>query len=356
MEFLIFAIVAFIVFIAAVISGMKEAEKKQAVEKALRKEERKKKQNEENAAKFPKIEYSLQDTCIYCDVVGTSYRDSVAIERARNLQNYEPVVLEWEPENVKDIHAVKVLTQDAYHIGYIPANVAIEIYDKLENVLHSVVNGNSYGYDAPYISIAIILKGNDNLLYFDNIINNIATRIELKKRIPELEELNGLLFDELLNKIDELIKKYPNEFLLEYKYLLALRISRKHNETIEYISMLKEKYPPLARHKDIQEIYQSALDCIKTQEELARQEKARKLHYQAKEMFDSGNYAEALPPFLESIELNSGYQQALRFVCICYEKLGQVENIKPFCIKMKKKEWVTNHSKMQMDKYIKKYS
>lgn len=35
MEFLIFAIVAFIVFIAAVISGMKEVEKKQTEEKNI---------------------------------------------------------------------------------------------------------------------------------------------------------------------------------------------------------------------------------------------------------------------------------------------------------------------------------
>ena len=61
MEFLIFAIVAFIVFIAAVISGMKEAEKKQAVEKALREEERKKKQNEENAYKLGATKYVTLD-------------------------------------------------------------------------------------------------------------------------------------------------------------------------------------------------------------------------------------------------------------------------------------------------------
>ena len=96
MEYLI--IIAIVIFVLAVLSGLKSKpnERLTEEEKVPRKEEWRMKQEGENAPKFPKIEYSLQDTCIYCDVVGMSYRNSYAIERARKLQNFEPLVLIWE--------------------------------------------------------------------------------------------------------------------------------------------------------------------------------------------------------------------------------------------------------------------
>ena len=94
MEYLI--IIAIIIFVLAVLAGLKSKPNERLTEEVPRKEEWRMKQEGENAPKFPKIEYSLQDTCIYCDVVGMSYRNSYAIERARKLQNFEPLVLIWE--------------------------------------------------------------------------------------------------------------------------------------------------------------------------------------------------------------------------------------------------------------------
>ena len=193
------------------------------------------------------------------------------------------------------------------------------------------------------------------MLFYNSVINDFRVREQIEERIPELKELE-IFPEKQLEPLSRLLLKYPNELLVEYKYLLALRWCQKHDDVLNQIEIMASKYPSILELNDIKEIVYLTECDKKREEERKHFEKVQAMHYEAKGYYDSGNYAEALALFLESIEQGANYQQALRFVCICYEKLGQIENIKPFCIKMKEKEFVTNHSKMQMDKFIKKYS
>ena len=350
MEFLIFAIVAFIVFIAAVISGMKEAEKKQAEEKNIASHP----VRIQREGKFVKPECSINDTLIDFEVKGVFYRDKDAIERAARLYINEPLILEVEPGNIRDKNAVKVLTEDKIHIGYLPKDIASYVHFRLDKVITCYAKSISDN-DVPYIYASFVFKGKDNVLFYNRVLNDFRVREEIEERIPELKELD-VFPEKQLEPLSHLLVKYPNEFFVEYKYLLALRWCQKHDEVLKQIEIMASKYPSILELNDIKEIVLFTECDKKREEERLHFEKVQAMHYEAKGYFDSGNYAEALPLFMESLEQGSSYQQALRFVCICYEKLGQVENIKPFCIKMKEKEWVTNHTKMQMDKFIKKYS
>lgn len=350
MEFLIFAIIAFIVFIAAVISGMKEVEKKQKKEKNIASSPAR----IQREGKYAKPECSINDTLIDFEVKGVFYRDKNAIERAAQLYINEPLILEVEPDNLQDTNAVKVLTEDKVHIGYLPKDIALYLHYRLDKVI--ICYAKSITDDEiPYVYASFIFKGKDNVLFYNSVINDFRVREEIEERIPELKELE-IFPEKQLEPLSRLLLKYPNELLVEYKYLLALRWCQKHDEVLKLIEIMASKYPSILELNDIKEILLFTECDKKREEERLHFEKVQAMHYEAKGLFDSGNYTEALPIFLESIEQGANYQQALRFVCICYEKLGQVENIKPFCIKMKEKEWVTNHSKMQLDKFIKKYS
>ena len=346
----IIVLVVFIVFVAAMISGSKDVEKKQAEEKnidsslvRMRRE-----------GKFVKPECSINDTLIDFEVKGVFYRDKDAIKRASRLFINEPLILEVEPGNLQDMNAVKVLTQDKVHIGYLPKDIASYVHYRLDKVVTCYAKSISDN-DVPYVYASFIFRGKDNVLFYNRVLNDFRVREEIEERIPELKELD-IFPEKQLDPLTQLLVKYPNELLVEYKYLLALRWCQKHDEVLKQIEIMASKYPSILELNDIKEIVYFTECDKKREEERLHLEKVQAMHYEAKGLFDSGNYTEALPIFLESIEQGANYQQALRFVCICYEKLGQVENIKPFCIKMKEKEWVTNHSKMQLDKFIKKYS
>lgn len=355
MEYILFLPIA--IFLLLIISAFlpdKKANDK-VDNKAEKKEEWRKKLEEENASKFPKIEYSIQDTCIYCDVVGTSYRDSGAIDRARNLQNYEPVVLEWEPENVKDIHAVKVLTQDGYHIGYIPANVAIEIYDKLENILHSVVNGNSYGYDAPYVSIGIILKGKYKQWYKNVISTDIYHENALAK-YQELKELEDNKFRDQNGYYDgmrNLLLENPDDFYLEFNFLEALIRCCKWDEAEEYSDSLIAKYPLIEGMEELEELMMTVTLQKLNEAKIKRQKELEEQHSKAKDLYNEKQYEEALELLLDCIDNDYYVQITPRLICRCYEKLGRDKDLQKFLKKILKKKWLTEHNRELLEKFLK---
>ena len=169
MEFLIFAIIAFIVFIAAVISGMKEVEKKQTKGK-----ENTSSQKQENSftdidsldwdgfyercrkAEEEREKAGLSYQHIFFVVAGTQYRSDEAIERANGLEFQEKLFLEWEKGNPHDPYAVKVLTDDGYHIGYMPAKYTRKFHSKInESTNCTVFSLKEQDYtDAPLIEVS----------------------------------------------------------------------------------------------------------------------------------------------------------------------------------------------------------
>ena len=169
MEFLIFAIIAFIVFVAAVISGMKEVKKKQTKGK-----ENTSNQKQENGftdidsldwdgfyercskAEEEREKAGLSYQHIFFVVAGTQYRSDEAIERANGLEFQEKLFLEWEKDNRHDPYAVKVLTDDGYHIGYMPAKYTRKFHSKInESTSCTVFSLKEQDYtDAPLIEVS----------------------------------------------------------------------------------------------------------------------------------------------------------------------------------------------------------
>ncbi len=66
--------------------------------------------------------------------------------RYKDLIDGEKVLLVKEPSNPYDKYAIKVLSQDGYHIGYL----AKEYAKKFRNLLGDVAYGWHYHYDEKY--------------------------------------------------------------------------------------------------------------------------------------------------------------------------------------------------------------
>lgn len=97
---------------------------------------------------WKKIEGILGDFII----AGTYYRTLEEISRAENLQVNEELILLKEPTNNFDKNAIKVVTKDNYHLGYIPKNLCRMFYDILEGCEYKVfVNKIVNAPNAPYV-------------------------------------------------------------------------------------------------------------------------------------------------------------------------------------------------------------
>ena len=190
MEFLIFAIIAFIVFIAAVISGMKEVEKKQTKGK-----ENTSSQKQENSftdidsldgfyERCRKVEEEREEagrTCQSIDfrIAGTQYRSDEAIERAKGLELFELLYLEWEKDNPQDPYAIKILTDDGYHIGYMPAKYTKKFHSKInEYTVCKVWDIKDQDYtDAPLIEVHAFFEWKKRIRK-SSIKNNLEKGLE----------------------------------------------------------------------------------------------------------------------------------------------------------------------------------
>lgn len=308
----------------------------------------------ENVSKFVKPECGINDTYIDFEIKGIAYRGEDSVKRTSELFMYEPLILEAESNNLQDCNAVKVITTDKIHIGYLPREIAKTVHHKLEQIkccyVYFVKNDTQ-----PVAYAALILEGRDNILYFDRILKDFRVRKEIEERIPELKKLS-VFPEEQLQLTSQLILKYPNEFLVEYKHLIALKGCHKYDEVLEYIERMNIKWPFLLELEDISELIESTKDEKKQDEEWALYERGRAIYYDAKELYDKKEYSQALPLLIESIDLGSKFQQAPRCVCVCYEKLGQTDKIVPFCKEIIKTDWISDYSIRQLNKFIEKYS
>lgn len=101
---------------------------------------------------WDKIKRILSDVTIS----GTYYRNLDEIFRAEDLQIGEELFLVKEPRNDFDKNALRVMTNDNYHIGYIPKNLC-RIFNEalLECEYHVFVSEVRKGSNAPYIHIKV---------------------------------------------------------------------------------------------------------------------------------------------------------------------------------------------------------
>nr|DAT27577.1 MAG TPA: HIRAN protein [Caudoviricetes sp.] len=85
-------------------------------------------------------------------ISGTYYREEKEIERAEKLQKGERLFLIHEPDNQYDKNAIKVVTEDNLHIGYIPKYLCRMFDSVLEGKVTSIyVYEVESGTSAPYV-------------------------------------------------------------------------------------------------------------------------------------------------------------------------------------------------------------
>lgn len=81
------------------------------------------------------------DVTVKCkwDLAGLSYRDIREKETASNLDEGDCVILEKEPDNEYDKNAVKVITADGFHIGYVEKALSRYITENLFDIKETLV-------------------------------------------------------------------------------------------------------------------------------------------------------------------------------------------------------------------------
>lgn len=112
---------------------------------------------------------------IFFVVAGSQYRSDEAIERANGLEFQEKLFLEWEKDNPHDPYAVKVLTDDGYHIGYMPAKYTRKFHSKINEATNCTV---------------FSLKEQD---YTDAPLIEVSASFEWKKRVRKSSTKNNSL-------------------------------------------------------------------------------------------------------------------------------------------------------------------
>lgn len=91
----------------------------------------------DNYAKRPPKSYRV------AEVVGMDYRSKEAQKRYNELRDGEKVLLVKESNNPYDENAVKVVSQDGYHMGFLARDYA----KKYKNILKELTYGWHYHYD-----------------------------------------------------------------------------------------------------------------------------------------------------------------------------------------------------------------
>lgn len=91
---------------------------------------------------------------INCKVKGTSFRSPDEIAAARFCNLGDTLILEPEPDNDIDPYAVKVLTMEGVHIGYVEASYSEQVFNNIDHVSQCRISRKTQ-HDIPYIDISI---------------------------------------------------------------------------------------------------------------------------------------------------------------------------------------------------------
>lgn len=94
-------------------------------------------------------DFEYSDTLSFA-VKGLNYRSEEEQEAAKNLEEGDDLLLEGEPTNEHDPFAIKVLTTEGYHIGYVEATKSRYISENMHKLVKCKIKQISR-YDNLYI-------------------------------------------------------------------------------------------------------------------------------------------------------------------------------------------------------------
>lgn len=276
-------------------------------------------------------------------VAGLFYRSDFCQRRAASLCINEPLLLQAEPDNEVDPNAVKVLTTEGVHIGYMPKDIASQWHSHLDKLnechlihnfpdgaIHTLEVGAVFDYISP--------------LTYDYMVDDIWASIGYKEKVPGLSEAKSNWYkdpDGSISLLKSLIETYGDDFYIRYSYLSVLGCLKRYEEAKSCLDQILTDFPI---SKDS--------SCIKKEQEYIedrlRLEKERELRSQinfklgqAKVFLQEKQYDKALPLLLFCYENDFQRQQLITDICKCYKQTNDKEHLIEFANDALKKEWIS---------------
>lgn len=292
-----------------------------------------KKQPTKRRITYEKVRHSNEDgTYFTCEVRGTYYRTSSEIERARNLDIDEPLLLSKEPDNPRDMYAIKIQTMDGYNIGYLPKEYARCLNKHMDAFVDCFVDRVVDSNAAPYVYIRVFFNKKTTVHYMEMVKDPYK-----RQHYDSIQDWETSM------------NENPNDFYIVYRYVEALRNA---GQWIEAAEVMKKMY---------KEFDLAGWEYLESQAifiyEMAEASKRTILHdelilkqAEGKRLFEKKEYEKALELFKECLPLKQ--QLVPRNICKCYEKLGMQEELYDFVIEILKEEWITVNNRVLLEKYI----
>lgn len=103
----------------------------------------------EEEKKKPALEFVIK---------GLWYRTEAEKDAAFCLKVGEELVLKKQPKNKYDPFAVKVMTTDGYHIGYVEADLSKEVSSKMDDIIRCQLSVRKIIYDGLYLEATILFR------------------------------------------------------------------------------------------------------------------------------------------------------------------------------------------------------
>ncbi len=97
-------------------------------------------QNKKSTRESKKNEISIYNETKSFSIKGLNFRSEEEISAARFLERGDTLILKQEPNNAVDPNAVKVLTINGHHIGYVEISLSAYISDRIEHIKYCKVS------------------------------------------------------------------------------------------------------------------------------------------------------------------------------------------------------------------------
>lgn len=276
-------------------------------------------------------------------VAGLFYRSDFCQRRAASLCINEPLLLQAEPDNEMDPNAVKVLTTEGVHIGYMPKDIASQWHSHLDKLnechlihnfpdgaIHTLEVGAVFDYISP--------------LTYDYMVDDTWASMGYKENVPGLSDAKSNWYkdpDGSISHLKSLIETYGDDFYIRYSYLSVLVCLKRYEEAKSCLEQILVDFPV---SKDA--------SCIKEEkehiEDHLRAEKERELRTQidfklgqAKVFLQEKQYDKALPLLLFCYENDFQRQQLITDICKCYKQTNDKKHLIEFANDALKKEWIS---------------
>lgn len=276
-------------------------------------------------------------------VAGLFYRSSSSQRRAASLCINEPLLLQAEPDNEFDPNAVKVLTTEGIHIGYMPKDLAKEWHNHLDvlNECHLVLNYPDGAIQT--LEVAAVFDYISPLTY-DFMVNEVWVSQEYERILPGITDARDNWYDDpesSLAMIKTFLGTYENDFYLRYCYLSVLVNLKRYEDAKSYLEQILVDFPiskDAACIQDKKAYIENRLQFEKERE--LRTQIDFKLG-QAKVFLQEKQYDKALPLLLFCYENNLQRQQLISYICKCYKQTNNREHLLEFANDALKKEWIS---------------